>query len=143
MDERIRQEYRRIYSEMYVIVLCLAAASVVIKVAFFQKSSTQLGLEYVILVGSPVYRFIRCRMLGVTAEPSGLGTRPFMIRMAAAVILFSAAFAVIMYFRNGKINLAAYAAFVIPFLLIFLLTALVSKKIYDSWRKKLERKYND
>lgn len=143
MDERIRQEYHRIYSEMYLIILCLAAASAVIKVAFFQKNSLQLGLEYIILVGSPIYRLIRCRMLGVAVETPGLGTKPFMLRMTAAVLLIAVIFAVVMYIRNGAINLAAYTAFVVPFLIIFLLTAFVFRKIYESWRKKLEQKYGD
>ncbi len=143
MDERIRQGYHKIYSEMYIIILCLAAASAVVKVAFFQKNSLQLGLEYIILVGSPIYRLVRCRMLGVSAEPSGLGTKMFMLRMAGAVVLIAALYGAVMYFRNGEINLTAYAVFMIPFLLIYLLTAFVFKKLYESWERKQRKKYED
>lgn len=143
MDERIRQGYHKIYSEMYIIILCLAAASAVVKVAFFQKNSLQLGLEYIILVGSPIYRLVRCRMLGVSAETSGLGTKMFMLRMAGAVVLITALYGAVMYFRNGEINLTAYAVFMIPFLLIYLLTAFVFKKLYESWERKQRKKYED
>lgn len=53
MDERIKQQYHRIYSEMYIIILCMAAASAVVKTAFFRQNIPDLGLEYILLVGSP------------------------------------------------------------------------------------------
>lgn len=143
MDERIKQQYHRIYSEMYIIILCMAAASAVVKTAFFHRNIPDLGLEYIILVGSPIYRLIRCRMLGVVLEPSGTGTKTFLIRLTAAMAAAAAVFGIIMYFRNGSMNVINYIAFIIPFLLIFLLTALISKKLHDSWRKRLEDKYDE
>lgn len=143
MDERIRQQYHKIYSEMYIIILCLAAASVVIKTSFFQGNMSTMGLEYLILVGSPVYRLIRCRMLGVTVEPSGSGTKTFLLRLTAALIIVAVIFGLVMYFRYGSVNVVNYIAFVIPFLLTFLLTALIFRKLHDGWRKRLEKKYDE
>lgn len=143
MDERIKQQYHKIYSEMYIIILCLAAASAIIKTAFFQGNMSTMGLEYLILVGSPVYRLIRCRMLGVIVEPSGSGTKTFLLRLAAALAAAAVTFGLVMYFRYGSVNVVNYITFVIPFLLLFLLTALISRKLHDSWRKRLEKKYDE
>lgn len=77
MDERIKQQYHRIYSEMYIIILCMAAASAVVKTAFFRQNIPDLGLEYIILVGSPIYRLIRCRMLGQSRNRQAQGQRNF------------------------------------------------------------------
>lgn len=143
MDERIKQQYHKIYSEMYIIILCLAAASVVIKTAFFHGTMVTLSLEYIILVGSPLYRLIRCRMLGAVAEPAADNTRMFLIRLTAALLLTAAIFGMVMYFRYGSINIRNYILFVIPYLLIFLLAALFFKKLRDKWRKHLENKYDE
>lgn len=143
MDERIRQQYHKIYSELYIIILCLASASVIMKAIFFHEKLSCFGLEYIILVGSPIYRLIRCRMLGVIADSGSNQTKTFLIRLAAALISFSAVFALIMYFRNGSINILNYILFVIPFLFMFLLTSLIFKKLQDSWKKHLEDKYDE
>lgn len=146
MDERIKQQYHKIYSEMYIIILCLAAVSVVIKAAFSHENISGLsglGLEYIILVGSPIYRLIRCRMLGVIADTPCTGTKPFLIRLTAALLVSAAVFGIIMYFRNGSINIFHYVVFVVPFLFMFLITALISKKLHDSWKKRLEDRYDE
>lgn len=143
MDERIKQGYHKIYSEMYLIVLILSAASLIINVAFFHKNATQLWLEYVILVGSPIYRLIRIRMLEIVDGPADGWNKVFGIRLAAMVAVITLLCVLTGYFRDGSVNLAALAVFMVPFILMFILAAYATRKLQEGWKKKLENRYKD
>lgn len=143
MDERIKQQYHKIYSELYLIILLLAAASAVLKAAFCSGDRFSVGLELAILAGSPIYRFIRCRMLGIITEPSDSESHTFWIRLVFASAVSAAIFGLIMYVRNGTVAPAQYLAFIIPFLLLFSLVTLIAKRIRNSWKKRLDDKYRE
>ncbi len=143
MDERIKQGYYKIYSEMFTIILFLAAGSVVINVAFFQKNIRQLWFEYIILVGSPIYRLIRIRMLEIADAPAGGWKRVFCIRAATAVTLVTVLFLLVGYVRFGRMDVSEFFVFLIPFTILFCLTAFLTKRLQDSWKRKQERKYED
>lgn len=66
MDERIKETYRKIYAELFVIVLFACCISMLIKFIFLHRSMPECILEFLILTGSPVYMAVRTRMLGVT-----------------------------------------------------------------------------
>lgn len=142
MDERIRQEYQKIYSELYLIILGLCTCSLIVKVAFFGQNFSQLWLEYIILVGSPVYRLIRSRTLGV-AIPAENRKKQLFIRFAAALILLMAIDILVMYFRFGRVNGRELLALFLPFTVIFLLAAVISSAVQKNWQKKLEDKYKE
>lgn len=69
MDERIKETYRKIYAELFVIVLFACCISMLIKFIFLHRSMPECILEFLILTGSPVYMAVRTRMLGVTQVP--------------------------------------------------------------------------
>lgn len=143
MDERIKQGYHKIYSELFFIILMLAASSLVVNVIFFHKDITQLWLEYLILVGSPIYRLIRIRMLEIVDAPAAGWRKVFGIRFAAALTGSLVLFLVISYARLGRIDLLPILGFLIPFVITFCLVAFATKKLQDSWKKKLDRKYEE
>lgn len=66
MDERVRDAFLRIRSELLAIVMGICGISLVVKLVFFQGSLGDCITEYLVLVGSPVYLTIRSHMLGVT-----------------------------------------------------------------------------
>ena len=55
MDERIKETYRKIYAELFVIVLFACCISMLIKFIFLHRSMPECILEFLILTGSPVY----------------------------------------------------------------------------------------
>lgn len=142
MDERIRQEYQKIYSELYLIILGLCTCSLVVKVAFFRQNFSQLWLEYLILVGSPVYRLIRSRMLGVVV-PVGNRKKQRFIRFAAALFIFMIVDALVMYFRFGEINIKELFSFFFSFTVIFFLVAVISSAVQKKWQKRMEERYKE
>lgn len=142
MDERIRQEYHRIYSEMYLIILGMCTISLIAKIMFLEKSLSDCWLEYLILVGSPIYRLIRCRMLNVIL-PAEHGQRQWIIRLISSIIVCSALFCLAMYIRTGRIATAEILLFMIPFIALFLLVMALSFFIRKQWQKKMEDKYNE
>ena len=143
MDERIREGYHKIYSELFSITICLAALSLVLKIVFFRQGASQVVLEYIILVGSPIYQLVRSRMLKLAAPENTYSTRTFTIRLAAALAATTVIFLASAYIRDGAVNISAYALFLIPYLLIFLVTAVAMRKLHRRWRKKLEDRYKD
>lgn len=142
MDERIRQEYQKIYSELYLIILGLSACSLVVKTAFFRQNLSQLWLEYIILAGSPIYRLIRSRMLGV-AVPVGNRKKQLFIRFAAALLTLMMVDILVMYFRFGEINIKELFSFFFSFAVLFLLVAVISLAVQKKWQKKMEDRYKE
>lgn len=142
MDERIKQEYHRIYSELYLIILGISCVSVIVKVMFFQKNLMDCWLEYVILVGSPFYRFIRCRMLHVAAPVEAWG-KQLKVRLPVCLIVVILLYCLTAYVRTGKIVAMELLAFLVPFVLIFLLVGFGAIYVQKRWQKKMEDKYSE
>lgn len=65
VDERVLQARRQIGSEMMQLVYYFIVIAFCVKVLFFGMGSRECVVEYIILIGMPVYQFIRTRQLGV------------------------------------------------------------------------------
>lgn len=143
MDERIKQGYHRIYSELFWIVFLLAAGSAAVNVIFFHKNMAQLWFEYVILAGSPVYRLIRMRMLEITDVPKPEGKKRMGAWLFFGTLGATAVFLAAEYTRFRRIEPRTVAVFLVPFVLMFLLTGCLVKALQRRWNKKLDRKYEE
>lgn len=141
MDERVKQEYHRIYSELYFITLLICCISVVVKVMFFHKGVADCWLEYIVLVGSPVYRFIRCRMLHVTAPV--IERKTWAIRLVACLATVSIIYGMVTYVRTGTFHLLEMLTFLVPFLVVFLIVCFGTVYVQKRWQKKMEDKYGE
>ena len=88
MDERVRDGFLRIRSELLAVVMGICAVSLVVKLVFLQGSLGDCITEYLVLVGSPVYLTVRSHMLGVTqaADMSKKNRLP-MVMLAGFVFL--------------------------------------------------------
>lgn len=143
MDERLKQGYHKIYSELFRIILYMAALSLTIKVIFLQQDSSQAMFEYLILVGTPLYQLVRIRMLNLTPPTETYNTRVFVIRLVAALAATTVIFSLAAYLRKGSLRPLDYAGFLIPFLIIYVLVALAIKQLHKHWARKMEEKYKD
>lgn len=142
MDERIKQGYCKIRSELFLIVFFLAAFSVVVNVTFFEKNITQLWFEYIILVGSPLYQLVRGRMLEI-ADTRVSGWKNLAYRLTVSVCFLVVLFVAVNYIRFGKVSVLPLIGFMIPFVIMFSIVAISVKKLQENWKKKLDRKYED
>lgn len=65
-DERIEQAKNKIRSEMTVIIICGVAISFLVKTLVFNMNIRECITEYLILILSPLYQFIRMHMMRVS-----------------------------------------------------------------------------
>ena len=122
MDERVKNEYRKIYAELCSLIMLATAVSIILKIAVFHEPSRDIYFEFLIAVGAPLYLFVRQLMLGIdpyAAEKGGRKGRRkrFFVSLLAAIT----GMAVVTYGGNmsGKgdlfFNLVVFAAFYTAF----------------------------
>ena len=142
MDERIKETYRKIYAELFVIVLFACCISMLIKFIFLHRSMPECILEFLILTGSPVYMAVRTRMLGVTQVPFFQNRSRLRRRTGLAAGLLTALF-VFAAVRNDDTDMVSLAVFGAAFLASFLLAQSIYRKAEEKRQKKLDSRYED
>ncbi len=145
MDERIKETYRRIYAELFVITLSVCCISMLIKFILFHQSTKDCLLEFLILIGSPVYMAVRTRMLGVTQAPLFQKTSRLRRRTGLAVGLLTGlfVFAAVRRSQNAETDFLSLAGFAVSFLVSFLLAQSAYRKMEEKRQKKLDSRYDD
>ena len=139
MDERIKETYRRIYAELFVITLSVCCISMLIKFILFHQSMKDCLLEFLILIGSPVYMAVRTRMLGVTQAPLFQETS----RLAVGLLTGLFVFAAVRRSQNAETDFLSLAGFAVSFLVSFLLAQSAYRKMEEKRQKKLDSRYDD
>ena len=137
MDERIKETYRRIYAELFVITLSVCCISMLSKFILFHQSMKDCLLEFLILIGSPVYMAVRTRMLGVTQAPLFQETSRLRRRTGLAVGLLTGlfVFAAVRHSQNAETDFLSLAGFAVSFLVSFLLAQSAYRKMEEKRQK--------
>lgn len=144
MDERIKNGYHKIYSEALTCVVFFAAISLVIKTTVLQQGIRGSWTEYCILIFVPLYTTIRQYRLGLVADYDAAKMRKiFAVRIFSAAAACTAVWIAVMYFRTGRVDWMNLCMNLVPFLIFFVLTAVVAQRIREHRRKKLDEKYGD
>lgn len=145
MDERIKEGYQKVYSELFQIILVVCCLSVVIKTIFLGLHSRDCIPEFPIMVASPVYLLIRSRMLGLTQ----LGAVPDKDRKKKYYSLLSGLCGFFLVFiasslkRGDKANLPAALGSCAIFAVCFLIVYGVFQKAERKRQEKLDSRYGD
>lgn len=145
MDERVKETYRKIYAELFSLILFGCGLSIIIKIAFLDMSAASCIPEYPILVGSPVYLLIRSRMLGVT-QAEFLNNKPKKSRRLSTVsaLLFSLLIFTAIARNHGEpVDWKTVLGFGAPFVIIFVLAQVGFRKLEERRQKKLDSKYDE
>ena len=101
MDERIKSEYRKIYAGLVPLIILIASASIIIKLALLKWDAIYCMTELVILVFSSVYMFICCAVKGLKNGYAGKRTlKNLMITIIASLVVYF----IISYVRNGNVG---------------------------------------
>lgn len=93
MDERIKQAYNRIMSEFGIGVFFFALAAFLVKIIWFHKGIQDCAVEYVIIIGAPVFQAVRSRQLKVAFYQKGMEKnywKKSLAVLAAIVLLYLA-----------------------------------------------------
>ena len=145
MDERIKIGYYKIRNEMATIIIFAAIASFLIKIIGYGYTVEQCMFEFLIMVLSPIYQFIRAKQLGLAFVPSSKKV----FSSTAIIAVLTPAIGLFIYIKSranyggdavtspeGLVFLAFYIA-------AFIIVRLAFVKYEKHRAKKLEDKYDD
>ena len=144
-DERVKQGFLQIRAELCTIMYFAALISFVVKALVFGLTVSNCVLEFVLLVGTPIYQLIRQRQLDLTTYEFFQG-KNYKRRMAITVLVVPAVYSLVLYLhrQGGQVEegiggFSALAAFVAVFCLM--------RWIYYRYEKKrkedLDHRYDD
>lgn len=145
MDERVKGEFRKIYAELFQIILIICCLSVVIKTTFLGMNARECIPEFPIMISSPIYLAIRSRMLGISQVSSfpdkhGKTRRTALIASVLGFVLFFAAQSV----KRGEApNIPATIGSCIIFIMCFLGIYNFSYKLEKRRQEKLDSQYDE
>lgn len=139
MDERIKSEYRKIYAGLVPLIILIASASIIIKLALLKWDAIYCMTELVILVFSSVYMFICCAVKGLKNGYAGKRTlKNLMITIIASLVVYF----IISYVRNGNVG-RDVIEFIVSFVPTYVIVWFAADKLLAYRSKKQEDKYTD
>ena len=141
MDERVKGEYRKIYTELLMIIMIFAAASLVIKFNFYDMGLRECMTEFVILIFSPLYLAARQYMLGINPEET-VSKKRQKISFFCAIGFATAAFFASVFIKRGRIGGDALSQILI-FIAMFTFVYYVSRKLGNYFAKRKNKEYED
>ena len=139
MDERIKSEYRKIYAGLVPLIILIASASIIIKLALLKWDAIYCMTELVILVFSSVYMFVCCAVKGLKNGYAGKRTlKNLMVTIIASLVVYF----IISYVRNGSVG-RDVIEFIVSFVPTYVIVWFVADKLLAYRSKKQEDKYTD
>ena len=142
-DERTTQVMRQIHSEMTLITVLLCALSMVIKVLLFEKSINDCLLEWIILVGSPVYQAVRTRMLKVSISNGSLNWKRNIKSTLISFVVILVLFILTALIHPDRMTPSFMFSFLIPYVIVLFLVRTIFGKMEERHARKLEEEYDD
>ena len=142
-DERTTQVLQRIHSEMMVIMILMCALSMAIKVLFFEKGLSDCMLEWIVLVGSPVYQMIRARMLKVSLGNGALDLKRTFKSTLLSLVTILVIFGITAVLHPEKMTFGFALNFLIPYVIVFFVLRVVFSKMEERHARKLEEEYDE
>lgn len=142
MDERLKEVYRRIYTELLFIILMANVVSLIVKFAVLRMEWSSCITEFLILVGSPVYLLIRQNMLGAWTDQE---IRPVKRRMIWACIGSMIGYTGVSFAIKRTFNwldIMNLLVFVVVFFLVYRFTKKINHYFYTRKMKEYEEDDN-
>lgn len=141
MDERIKGEYRKIYSELTMLIMYAMAGSLLIKFFLLNMGMKECATEFIVLVGSPLYLFARQLMLGLDGT-EGVTKKTGGVKVLVGLLFGVLGFLLAVYFKHGKAESWAWE-YILTFVALFVFTYYISGKIKQYFAERKGRKYED
>ena len=140
-DERVMQSTNKIWGEIGRLAYYLAAASFVVKCLFFGFKLEDCILEYVIMIGAPIYQLFRMHQLKL-AYSMMTDKRRYWKREAVVMLVVVVVYIVVMLTRSEldvKEALISLVAFIVSFQAVRLL--IVTRE--EKRAKRLEKEFEE
>lgn len=141
MDERIKGEYRRIYAELFSIVLIFCAGSILVKMIFLGMDTSACVTELVVVVAAPVYMFVRQCMLGISpaaAMTEKKRRRKLLAGLGSGLLAFMAVY----YLKHGDLRTWAWQ-YALSFGAAFLFVHYISFAVSEYFSGRKSREYEE
>lgn len=141
MDERVKGEYRRIYTELLMIIMIFSAVSLVVKFNFFDMGLKESLTEFVILIFSPLYLSARQYMMGLNPEET-VSKKRQRISFLFAVCFATAGFFVSVFIKRGRVSGDSVTQILI-FIAMFTFVYYIGRKLSGYFANKKNKEYED
>lgn len=144
-DERIDQAINKIRSEMMIIILFGAAASFLVKTLVFHMGLKECITEYLILVLSPVYQFIRMHMMKIsmTNERGNKQSVKKLIISIGVIVILSAVYILNAMRKSAAYNWQSPLIFLIIYFILFVSLFFITQKFNRHKGHKYEMEFDD
>lgn len=144
MDERVKNAYQKIYAELCSLLIAVAAVSVLIKVLVFDLPPSCCVTELIIVIGGPVYLWIRQTMLGLDPE-AGENVRRRKKRFWISYFAGMVGLLTVFLIRNGfsAPALLLYASYALTFSAVFTAVYILSRRFAKWNAEKKAQKYEE
>lgn len=137
MDERVKEEYRKIYAGLIPWIVVINALSILIKFGILEWSPESCITELIVLVFASLYMFVGCAMKGLALKTDrGQRIKRFVTSLVTALIVYG-----IMFFARGKALDQNALSFVFWFAVSYLVATVLSHGFLNLRAKKVEEKY--
>lgn len=137
MDERVKEEYRKIYAGLIPWIVIINALSIIIKFGILEWSPESCITELIVLVFVSLYMFVCCAMKGLVVKTD----RRQMIKRFATSLITALIVYGIMFFARGKDLDQNALSFVFWFAVSYLVAMTLSQGFLNLRAKKQEEKY--
>lgn len=144
-DERIEQAKNKIWSELAIIMFVGVALSFSIKILVFKMDLMECITEYLILIFTPLYQFIRMHMMKISIY-SERGNKQSIKNLLIVITIFLVASAMSLFEKikdSPVYNWQNPVVFLFVFLVLFIAIFLVTNKYNHQRRQKYEREFDD
>lgn len=139
-DERVEQAKNKIWAEMMQILYLLALLSFVLKIMLFHQSLSDCVLEYLILIFTPVYQFVRARQLGVVLSSiPHPRTKRLVVSLVSGILVLGLCLTLTDATERPGESIIALVVYAVVFLLVYVGMYRLEKRR----KEKLEQKYDE
>ena len=144
-DERIEQAKNKIWSELAIIMYLGVALSFSVKILVFKMDLIECITEYLILMFTPLYQFIRMHMMKISIY-SKRGNKQSLKNILIAISIFLVASAISLFKKMKDSTVYDWqnpVVFLFIFLVLFIAIFLMTNKFNQQRGQKYEREFDD
>jgi len=144
-DERIEQAKNKIWSELAIIMYLGVALSFSVKILVFKMDLIECITEYLILMFTPLYQFIRMHMMKISIY-SKRGNKQSIKNILIAISIFLVASAISLFKKMKDSTVYDWqnpVVFLFIFLVLFIAIFLMTNKFNQQRGQKYEREFDD
>ena len=141
VDERLRQGYNKIRSEMAMIIYYAAVISFIVKTTTLGMTIKDTVFEFAVILFFPIYQLIRTRQLGLEIpfdKKRNTKSRIIIIAVICAVVG-----AIVFFMNKDSIDIKEAVVFIIAYVAAFCTIRIGLIKIEKKRTEKLEKEYDD